>query len=509
MKTDIDRPGLRSAKILTLVAFVKKFVAKWLNLAEYSRGPAIASFLLFVVTFFVIRTTRDVGIGIGDFANGISHLAPLVFSTAVELATTWLLLVFIHALFAFLRSEITLGRNLNNSESYLFSALVCFYLTVPILINSIFDIPEAFPISIVFPVALVVMVLAVFIGARAALVMAIALPVASYMLGTYNSFSFIIAVISGMAASVALQGAQKRMEIIRAGLVIAATNCLAVSVYLLLLRASIGVYPVLLFLAILNGVVSGMLLLGILPPLEQALNAITPFRLIELSDLNAPVFRKFFTTAPGTYSHSMMVATLAEQACTDIGANALLARVGAYYHDIGKMENPDYFIENQTDHNKHDDIAPRLSVTVIRSHVKLGTEKARSLKLPKAVIEIVQEHHGNSLVSFFYNKAVEQGESVNPEDFQYPGSPPKSRESAVVMLADVTEAAVRTLAKPTAAKIDKFIAGLFDAKVEEGQLAKSELTFRELKIIRGAFVKVLASYYHARIEYPNQENPAG
>jgi putative nucleotidyltransferase with HDIG domain len=302
-----------------------------------------------------------------------------------------------------------------------------------------------------------------------------------------------------------LRGAEKRMDIIKAALIIAAANCLAIIVLLLARNAGIGDYPSLLFWAALNGIVSGMLVLGVLPPLEHALNAVTPFRLLELSDLNAPVLRKLFTAAPGTYSHSIMVANLAEQACQDIGADSLLARVGAYYHDIGKMENPDYFVENQGDHNKHDDINPRLSATVIRSHVKLGIEKALSLGLPKDVIAIIAEHHGNSLIAWFYNKATQQEEQVNAEDFAYPGAPPRSRDSAVVMLADVTEAAARTLSKPTAAKLEKFIQQLFDAKVAHGQLADSELTFRDLETIKNAFVKVLAGYYHSRIEYPDQK----
>jgi len=166
------------------------------------------------------------------------------------------------------------------------------------------------------------------------------------------------------------------------------------------------------------------------------------------------------------------------------------------------MDNPDYFVENQTDHNRHDTINPRLSATVIRSHVKLGVEKARSLGLPADVINIIAEHHGNSLIMWFYKKATEQEDQVNSEDFCYPGTPPRSKESAVVMLADVAEAAVRTLVKPTVAKMEKFIQQLIDNKVEFGQLAQSDLTFRDLELIKNAFVKALAGYYHSRIEYP-------
>jgi putative nucleotidyltransferase with HDIG domain len=299
------------------------------------------------------------------------------------------------------------------------------------------------------------------------------------------------------------------MSLLRAGFIIAAANCFAVIIILLIRQADLLDYPGMLFWAAFNGIISGMLTLGFFPPLEHALNAVTSFRLLELSDLNAPILRKLFTAAPGTYSHSLMVANLAEQACQDIGANAMLARVGAYYHDIGKIENPDYFIENQTDHNRHDEIAPRLSATIIRSHVKLGVEKAYSLGLPRDVIAIISEHHGNSLISWFYNKAQEQEEVVNKEDFSYPGKPPHSRESAAVMLADITEAAVRTLNKPTAGKIDKFIQQLFEAKVDHGQLSESELSFRDLEIIKNAFVRVLAGYYHSRIEYPKQKDEAG
>jgi putative nucleotidyltransferase with HDIG domain len=302
------------------------------------------------------------------------------------------------------------------------------------------------------------------------------------------------------------------MDLVKAGLFIAGVNCAAMFALLLGLYADAGSYPALLFWAAFNGIASGMLVLGFLPPLEHALNAATSFRLVELSDLNSPVLRRLFTVAPGTYSHSIMVANLAESACQDIKANAALARVGAYYHDIGKMENPMYFVENQNEYNPHDAMDPKLSATVIRSHVKLGVEKARQLGLPREVIDIVAEHHGNSIITWFYSKALKQEDTdvkkaaVNVEDYSYTGNPPRSRESAVVMLADVAEAAIRTLDKPTPAKMEKFIQELFAAKVEHGQLSRSELTFRDLEKIKKAFVGVLTGYYHSRIEYPKIEN---
>jgi hypothetical protein len=418
---------------------------------------------------------------------------------------TALLALLLYLMYIILCGRLILGKELSNSEKYLLASITGFYIIGSILLNSLSPGHEGFPVALLVPTALFIMVLAVFMGTRTAMIMALALPLGAYLAGAFDNHSFIIALVSGTAASTVLHNAQNRMSLIKVGIIIAFANCFAIIVVLLTRQTAFYHYPAMLLWASLNGITCGILTIGFLPPLEHALNAVTPFRLMELSDLNAPILRKLFTTAPGTYTHSLMVANLAEQACQDIGANALLARVGAYYHDIGKMENPDYFVENQTNHNRHDEIAPRLSATIIRSHVKLGVEKALSLGLPKDIISIIAEHHGNSIISWFYNKAVEQEELVNTEDFTYSGTPPRSRESAVVMLADITEAAVRTLIKPTAGKIDKFLQQLFDAKVEHGQLAESDLSFRDLEIIKKAFVKMLAGYYHSRIEYPNQK----
>ncbi|MCL2763065.1 MAG: HDIG domain-containing protein [Treponema sp.] len=416
-----------------------------------------------------------------------------------------LLLGLLYILFVLLQGKLVLPRNISGRESCLLFVLVCLYLAGAGIAKNMVPIESIYPVSVFFPTALMVMIPAVFFGPLFALVMALTFPLGACFAGFFDIYSYIFALISGIAASLVLKDAEKRMDLVKAGLAIAAANCLAVIVILLMRAADFSAYPMMLFCAAFNGIVSGMLILGVLPPLEYILNATTRFRLIELSDLNAPILRKLFTAAPGTYSHSIMVANLAEQACQDIGANALLARVGAYYHDIGKMDNPDYFVENQTDYNRHDAIAPRLSATVIRSHVKLGIEKARNLGLPPDVVNIIAEHHGNSLIMWFYKKAIQQEDQVNSDDFSYPGVPPRSRESAIVMLADVTEAAVRTLVKPTVAKMEKFIQQLIDGKVEHGQLAQSDLTFRDLETIKNAFVRVLAGYYHSRIEYPKND----
>ena len=414
----------------------------------------------------------------------------------------FLLLLF--GLLVFFSSHRIAGRKLRDRENYLISSLSALYIAGSVLVR---NIPvESMPASVVIPTALVVMLPAILVHPRLALMLGMALPLGAFFTGSFDAASFIFAIISGVVAAYSIHGAEKRMDLVRAGLIIAAANLAGMITVLLWQHSAAGVYPRSLFWAAFNGVASGMLVLGVLPPLEHALNAATTFRLIELSDLNTPILRRLFTMAPGSYSHSIMVANLAETACQDIMANSILARVGAYYHDLGKMENPGYFVENQDEYNPHDEMAPRLSATVLRSHVKLGVEKARQLGLPREVIDIIGEHHGNSVITWFYSKALKQENSkkvpINTEDFCYQGNPPRSRESAVVMLADVTEAAVRTLNKPTAVRIEKFIQELISKKVEQGQLSQSELTFRDLEAIKNAFVRVLAAYYHSRIEYP-------
>ncbi|MDR2783966.1 MAG: HDIG domain-containing protein [Treponema sp.] len=451
--------------------------------AKISPGPVVVTAAAFLISSFVmINSEKDVSGALGRM----------------------LLLLMLYILFIFIGGIKLVGRNLHNSEIYLLAALTSLYIIAAALAKNLLVNNDFFPVSILLPTALVIMLPSILIGPYLALAWAFALPLAGFLLGCFDMPAYIIALASGIVASRALHNAERRIDLVKAGVHIAAANCVAVIAVMLMRHLPVKEYPFLLFCAAFNGIASGMLVLGILPLLENGLNAATTFRLIELSDLNAPLIRRLFTIAPGTYSHSFMVAQLAEAACQEIGANSLLARVGAYYHDIGKMEQPEYFVENQAGYNKHDAIPPRLSATILRSHVKLGVEKARGMKLPKQVVAIIAEHHGNSVIQFFYHKALEQEKEVSVEDFSYPGNPPRSRESAVVMLADTSEAAVRTLEKKSATKIEEFIQTLITSKLEHGQLAESDLTFRDLETIKKAFVRVLASYYHSRIEYPKE-----
>ena len=263
----------------------------------------------------------------------------------------FLLLLF--GLLVFFSSHRIAGRKLKEREIYLVSGLSALYIAGSVLVR---NIPvESMPASVVIPTALVVMLPAILIHPRLALMLAMALPLGAFFTGSFDAASFIFAIISGVVAAYSLHGAEKRMDLVKAGLIIAAANLAGMITVLLWQHADAGAYPRSLFWAAFNGLASGMLVLGVLPPLEHALNAATTFRLIELSDLNTPILRRLFTMAPGSYSHSIMVANLSETACQDIRANSILARVGAYYHDLGKMENPGYFVENQNEFNPHDE----------------------------------------------------------------------------------------------------------------------------------------------------------
>jgi putative nucleotidyltransferase with HDIG domain len=316
---------------------------------------------------------------------------------------------------------------------------------------------------------------------------------------------FIYTLATSLCSVVIVHKIEKRIDLVFASIILALYNVVILILIIVIFNETFTNMGRSIIGVAVNGFISGILTLGFLTPLEIILNTSSVFRLMDLSDVNNPLIRKMLVNASGTYNHSMMVAQLAENACREIGANALLARVGSYYHDIGKIEQSQYFVENQQGQNKHDEINPTLSASVIKSHVKKGIEKGQQLHLPKAVVDIIAEHHGNSLIAYFYNEAKEKDPTLTPESFIYPGNPPSTRESAVVMLADTVEAACRTLENPSVTRLEKFITTLINAKVEHKQLDNCDLTFRDVSKIKEAFVQVLAGYYHSRIEYPDQK----
>ncbi|MEC9093422.1 MAG: HDIG domain-containing metalloprotein, partial [Planctomycetota bacterium] len=256
---------------------------------------------------------------------------------------------------------------------------------------------------------------------------------------------------------------------------------------------------------------SALLITVILPFVEKVFDIQTDLTLLEWSDPSHELLNKMIQRAPGTYNHSINVASIAETAADAIGANGLLCRVAAYFHDVGKMLKPEYFVENQTSgENKHNSLVPAMSSIVIIAHVKDGIELARKHKLPASMIDMIEQHHGTTLVEYFYDQAVKEAsekgliEEVDESNFRYPGPKPQTKEACVMMLADAVESACRTLTEPAPARIESLVKEISSRKLNDGQFAECPLTLRELHRIEQSLTKSLISVYHSRIKYPEQ-----
>lgn len=303
-----------------------------------------------------------------------------------------------------------------------------------------------------------------------------------------------------------------RMELLRAGLLIALVSGIVAFAVALIegdsLRAAVEQGGI----GLVNGLLSLMLAMVLLPLFENVFNILTPMKLLELSDPGNPLLQKLLRGAPGTFSHSMQVGNLAENAAERIGtADPLLARVGAYYHDVGKLEHPNYFIENQISRmNPHETLAPALSARIVKRHVKDGVEIGRRWNLPPEVLDMIGQHHGTTRIEYFYRNALEEaavtGASVNESDFRYPGPCPRSKEAGILMLADSIEATVKSLEKPSPKRIEDIVAGTIRTKLEDGQFDQCELTMREIHETGEAIREALIGFIGPRIEYP--EAPA-
>jgi putative nucleotidyltransferase with HDIG domain len=258
----------------------------------------------------------------------------------------------------------------------------------------------------------------------------------------------------------------------------------------------------------LSGLIALIVMTGSLPFWEAAFDAVTPIKLLELTNPNQPILKRLITEAPGTYHHSIIVANLSEMAAMDIGADGALARAGSYYHDIGKLKYPNYFSENQAGENPHDYLLPLDSANIIIEHVQIGHAYAIDEKLPKAVRDIIIQHHGTTLVKYFYYKAKKDfpTEDIKQEHYRYPGIIPQCKEAAIVMLADTVEAAVRSMFNKgkTIDEIKLIVEDLIKDKLNDGQLLDSGLTIKDISTIQQAFIKVFKGMYHERIAYPKE-----
>lgn len=342
----------------------------------------------------------------------------------------------------------------------------------------------------------------------------------SLVLGSYNVILLgalvefdpqviLLAFISTILGATVLRKMQQRNDIIYATLGIGGL-CGALN-FLIGMMVSINVQEVIInsLLTIVGVLISGVLTIGILPFLENTFDVVTTLKLLELSNPNSPLLRKLLMESPGTYHHSMLVANLAEMAAEEIGANPVVTRIGAYYHDVGKTARPYFFKENQIgNENPHDKITAALSARIIISHVKDGVDLSKEYKLPKIIQDIIAEHHGTTFVKYFYiteKNNSDDPDSINEDDYKYPGPIPSTKESGIIMLADSVEAAVRSITDPTSEKIEQMVSNIVDGKIKDKQLNNCDLTFKDLDKIKKCFLKALKGIYHQRIEYPTEK----
>ncbi len=374
-----------------------------------------------------------------------------------------------------------------------------------ILAQAFSYLPVLYP-GYLFPLAVGSILLAVLLEARVAIFFTFSLAILSFLVLQGGLPEITVGLVGGISGVYSVARVTQRRDFVRAG-VFVGVFC-AIAILTLSLLENITEPHRLLFLGglgLVNGLLAAILINGLLPLLENYLGMSSAVRLLELSNPNQPLLKKLLMEAPGTYHHSVIVGNLAEAAAERLGADALLARVGAYYHDVGKIKRPYFFSENLLgDENPHDKLNPSLSALIIKSHVKDGVDMGKKYKLPEPIVDIIQQHHGTSLISFFYQESLQRGENGSA-NFKYDGPKPYSKEAALILLADVVEAAVRS----RAAERDNpqaqagMIRELIKEKLEIGQLDDSYLTLRELEPIQDCFTRILMGIYHKRIEYPD------
>lgn len=359
------------------------------------------------------------------------------------------------------------------------------------------------------PTAFAAMMIAILIQPRVALVVNIALSAFITLMTGYNIDIFMVAIIGGSAGAIFITRIHQRNDLVKVGVLVSAANILSILGTSMVNSALTTTVFWQSLLGIINGGLSAIFTIGLLPFCETTFDIVTPLKLLELSNPNQPILKRLLFEAPGTYHHSIIVGNLAEAGVDAIGGNSLLARVGSYYHDIGKIKRPYFFKENQlTNENPHDKITPSLSTLIITNHIKDGVELGKKYKLPTIVTDIIKQHHGTTLVKYFYVKAVNDPEfhhEVKEMQYRYEGPKPNSRESAVILLADSVEAAVRSISSPAKLNIEEMVRRIIKDKLEDNQLDECNLTLKDINVMTAAFLNVLNGIYHDRIEYPELE----
>lgn len=439
--------------------------------------------------------------------NALDYLRQV--SLRVSLSDVMGILVYLMLLFViakYLLDRPFLTENLRLNQITVFYSLALCLIIFFICWKELIPLPEDYFPGLFLPMGLAAFIAGVLASPTAAVYLTLICSAGLMLLFHAEAGTLILTVFSGVGAAVSLKKVERREDVLKAGLKLTGIQAVAALSVSFLYDFSFSLTLFYLIFSVLNAFLSAVLALGILPILEIALNFATPFRLMELADKNLPIFKKMDALAPGTYAHSMAVANYAEAAAREIGADALLTRCGACYHDIGKIDQAEFFAENQTGINKHDDIQPNLSIVVIKSHVVNGVNKAKALRLPQEVVDIIEQHHGNSVINYFYVQALKQGKSVpTEEDYSYKTPLPQSKEAGIVMIADVVEAATRSLPSPVSVvQVEKFIDKIISDKISNGQFAESRLTFSDVNTIKSVLLRMVCSNLHTRPEYPDK-----
>ncbi|MCL1911423.1 MAG: HDIG domain-containing protein [Leptospirales bacterium] len=372
-----------------------------------------------------------------------------------------------------------------------------------------FFVPKNIDIAFVFwlPLPFVTMMLSTLYNPFLSMAMSFHLVFFTSMIHGGDFNTVILSFMSALLGVFVNRNVHRRSDFLFGGLYIGIFNSVIVIALMLMQEVTLSIAFKNVQIAMASGVVNSILAIGLFPVYENLFGLTTKFKLLELSDLNSAIFRKMLIEAPGTYHHSLIVSNLAEAACRDIKADPLLARVGAYYHDIGKIENAGVYIENKVTDPSAKRMAPTDYSKLIISHVRKGVALAQKNKLPESVINFIREHHGKTTMTYFYHKALEsvinvEDSQVNKSDFQYPGPKPRTKESAVVMLADAIEAASRSLQEPTPAKLSGLVRKIIYNKLNEGEFEHTDLSMVDLDVVAMSFLVILNGIYHTRIEYP-------
>lgn len=394
-------------------------------------------------------------------------------------------------------------------------AMVAYLLSV-ILMQLVSIIEPEFEILIafLFPTAFVAMTIRLLINERIALTMSIITAATAGIIlqdgiASIIQMELVLYILFGSLTSIYLLGeTTRRTSIMKASVGVILSNIVFISFYLLMTQSSYTWKELIFYgvAAVVSGILSSSMTIGLLPFFESTFGILSDMKLIELSSPNHPLLKKILIEAPGTYHHSVMVANLADTACESIGANGLLARVGAYYHDIGKTVRPAYFIENQHgEKNPHDTLPPERSRDIIIAHAEDGAKLLEKHKMPPEIIDIARQHHGTSLLKFFLFKAKEEGKEVEEAAYRYAGPKPQTKEIAIISIADSVEAAVRSMKDPTTEKISQLVQAIVSDKLQDGQFDDCDLSMKELKVIQQTMCETLNGIFHSRIEYPDEE----